>query len=117
MKLIYMAHPAGAPTEDEHRAHLKRARRWFNWIACHPDVAVVADWILYCEVWSDFDPIRRAKGLDADDAHILRCDEVWLVGGRISAGMRRASEVAVAAGIHVRDLTGLGTEPPAVEER
>lgn len=114
-KVIYLAHPAGAATIEEHRANLARARRWFDWIARQPGVVPTADWILYCEVWSDFDPVLRAKGLDADDVIISRCDEVWLVGGRISSGMARGVVTANAHGVKVVDMTGLGDEPPAKE--
>ena len=113
MKLVYMAHPAGAPTKAEHRANIERAKRWFAWAAGQPGVSVIADWIIYCEVWDDFDPVQRAAGLDADDAAIRRCDEVWLVGGRISAGMHRAARTAERVCKTVIDLTALGDEPPA----
>jgi len=109
--VVYLAHPAGAPTREEHAANLARARRWFRWVA-EQDYPVVADWILYCEAWDDFDPALRARGLSHDDAQIRVCGEVWLVGGRVSFGMARAIETATAHGIPVRDLTHLGDEPP-----
>ena len=111
-RLVYLVHPAGAPTREEHRSNLARAKRWFAWAAGQPGVSVIADWIIYCEVWDDFDPALRAVGLDADDAAIRRCDEVWLVGGRISAGMQRAAQTARLADKIIRDLMLYGDEPP-----
>lgn len=111
MKVIYLAHPAGADTIAEHKANLARAKRWFNW-AARKGVAVIADWIIYCEVWDDRDPAMRALGLDADDAMICKCDEYWMVGGRISSGMDRGRSTAWAEGIEVIDLTSMGEEPP-----
>lgn len=111
MKVIYLAHPAGADTPEEHLANLARAKRWFRW-AAFQGVAVIADWIIYCEVWDDFDEAQRAMGLDHDDAMIARCDEYWMVGGRISKGMDRGRSKAWAEGMEVVDLTSLGDEPP-----
>ena len=112
MRVVYMAHPAGAPTPEEHRANLARAKRWFRW-AAEQGVSVIADWIIYCEVWDDANPVQRGNGLEHDDAAIRRCDAVWLVGGRVSYGMERACLTAGDAGIPVADWTHLGEEPPA----
>lgn len=112
MKVVYMAHPCGAPTKVQHLANLERALRWFRWIV-DQDIAVIADWLLYCEVWDDFDDVRRSMGLDHDDAMIAKCDEFWMVGGQISGGMARGELTAHATGVPVKDLTGLGKEPPA----
>jgi len=99
----------------EHSANLVRALRWFQW-AIEQDVAVVADWILYCHVWNDFIPEHREKGLRHDDAMILKCDEFWMVGGEITGGMARGRETAKGGGVKDRDFTHLGPEPPKGEE-
>ncbi len=114
--VVYLAHPAGAATREQHLANLARAKRWFAW-AARQGVAVVADWIIYCEVWDDFDPAQRWAGLAHDDAQIRRCDEVWMVGGRVSGGMARGRETAKAAGVPAVDLTFLGEEPPRQDDR
>ncbi len=112
MKVVYMAHPCGAPTKVQHLANLERAKRWFAW-AITKNAAVIADWIIYCEVWDDFDPELRAEGLEHDDAMIKRCDEFWMVGGKVTDGMQRGMKSASLHGVIVRDLTHLGKEPPA----
>ncbi len=111
MKVIYLAHPCGAPTKEQHMANLKRALRWFKW-AADQDVSVVADWILYCEIWDDFDHKARAVGLNHDDAMIAKCDEYWMVGGQRTNGVNRGRAIAIGAGVQVRDFTYLGDEPP-----
>lgn len=111
MKLVYMAHPMGSATKAGLEGNLARAKRWFTWCVSE-EVAVIADWIIYGEVWDDFDPKLRAIGLTHDDEMIRRCDEFWMVGGRISAGMERGKETATRHGLFVKDLTHLGAEPP-----
>lgn len=109
--VIYLAAPAGAPTKTEHGRNIARAKRWLSW-AARQGYAVIADWIIYCEVWDDFNAEDRAQGLAHDDAMIRRCDEFWMVGGRISEGMARGKATAEACGIPIVDLTRLGKEPP-----
>ena len=92
----YIAHPLGAGPDRE--ANRQRASRWVAWAASQ-GVAPVADW-------------TRAKGLAIDCALVARCDELWLVGGRISRGMQVEADAARAAGVMVVDRTDLGEEPP-----
>lgn len=103
MKIIYMAHPVSGDVEN----NLAKARRWYKWISSNYDVIVLANWIVDCEVFdnsTDYDAVLRK-----DEEIVRRCvDELWLVGGEISPGMKRES---VAASV-VKDLTHLGAEPP-----
>ena len=110
MKLVYLAHPVGGDT----LANLSRARRWLTWTYRHfGGVAPIAPWIVDCEgVLDEASPSDRARGLATGMAVLARCDEVWLVGGRVSVGMLMESDAARAAGVRVVDLTSLGAEPP-----
>jgi hypothetical protein len=110
MKIVYMAHPVSGDVE----ANLKRAKKWIKWIeANHSNVAVVANWIIECEIWDDDDPAQRAAGLRRDLAIIKRCDELWMVGPRVSSGMAQERDQALQFGLRVRDLTRLELlEPP-----
>lgn len=106
MKVIYIAAPLGGGADrEDNRA---RASRWVAW-AGRSGVAPVADWIILSGQWPES---MRELGLEIDRALVAHCDEVWLVGGRVSAGMREEARTAQAARIPVRDLTALGTEPP-----
>jgi len=103
MRMVYLAHPYGGDPDN-----LKRALRWFTWVARnYRDVAPVMDWHLMCQVLEE-NVLNREYGLECDIEIARRCDEIWLVGGRVSAGMKRES----AGHPCVRDLTALGFEPP-----
>lgn len=126
MRVIYFAHPLGAATPEGVQANKDRARRWIRWIydnlnADGVKVSVVADWLITCDVLDDFNPDHRAQGMAMNKIIIPRCDEFWMVGGRISSGMEDEfklvrSLIASRRSLMRRyfDLTWLGAEPPAV---
>jgi hypothetical protein len=120
MRVVYIAHPLGAgPDRETNRA---KASRWVAW-AADQGVAPVADWVILSGQWTED---RRTEGLAIDCALIGRCDELWLVGGRISPGMQieaawarnvvrfdAASGRVIPEGVWVRDFAGFGSEPPS----
>lgn len=106
-KVVYMAHPLG---DGEQRAvNVLNASQWFGFLCSNFKVAVTADWILIASIWKED---RRELGLEIDKAIVRKCDEIWLVGGRISPGMAIERDVAISCGITVRDLTGFGYTVP-----
>lgn len=108
MNVVYLAHPVAGDVE----ANLARARRWFRWATeNYPSMALVAPWIVGCELWDDADPIQRSRGMARNFAVIDVCDDVLLVGGRVSPGMLEEARFAEAVGVRVWDLTHLGDEP------
>lgn len=110
MKVVYLAHPLGADADrQQNRAN---AARWVAWATLVHRVAVVADWITLSGQLSED---HRELGLQCDLALIDRCDEIWLVGGRISPGMAIERDHAAAHGKPVMDLTRLGYHAPSVE--
>lgn len=122
MRVIYLAHPLGAPTKEGVEANKARARRWIRWVYDNfKDVAVVADWLITCDVLDDFNPEHRAHGMKMNKAMIPRCDEFWMTGGRISSGMKDELDLVTDiitsptnGPLHrVIDLTPLGDEPPS----
>lgn len=119
MRVIYLAHPLGALTPEGVEANKARARRWIRWVYDNfPNVAVVADWLITCDVLDDFNPEHRKHGMKMNKAIIPLLHEFWMVGGRVSNGMSDESIVAIAADRRIIDLTWLGDEPPAeVPER
>lgn len=119
MRVIYLAHPLGALTPEGVAANKARARRWIRWVYDNfKDVAVVADWLITCDVLDDFNPEHRAHGMKMNKAIIPLLHEFWMVGGRVSNGMQDESIVAIAVDRRIIDLTWLGDEPPVeVPER
>jgi hypothetical protein len=114
VRVIYMAHPLGFGQERE--GNRQRAARWVAWISATFKVAVIADWIILSGQW-DETPDNRALGMTFDVALVERADELWMVGGRVSAGMKLEADAARRAGKRVIDLTLLGDEPPAKREK
>jgi hypothetical protein len=109
VRVVYIAHPLNDPSAIQRAENLTRATRWVVW-ASQQGVAPVADWILIAG--TEETPESRERGLRIDFALIERCEELWMVGGRISPGMMAEREHAFRSGLTIRDLTGLGPEPP-----
>lgn len=106
MRHAYLAHPLSG-TSLEIAANIKRAKAWFKW-ACDnywPDYAFNATWIMNCEVYDDADATDRERGMQRNYAHIKRCDELWLLGPRISQGMEGEARFARRCGLPVYNLT------------
>ena len=110
-----MEHPFKPQTSTED--NLARAKRWLKWLArTFTDIDTVAEWIPWVEVLDDTDPAERERGLALGEEMARRLDGLWLVGGRISNGMKMAVSIAVEHKKVVFDLTALGDEPPSMPE-
>lgn len=107
MKVVYIAHPLGAG--DDRERNRANAAAWVAYLAAQHDIAPVADWIILSGHWSED---HRDRGLAIDIALIARCDELWLVGGRISPGMAVEAAHAREHGLPIVDLTHLGYAAP-----
>lgn len=113
-RLVYLAHPVGAPDAAGVRANLERAKRWVAYVyRVYPDVSPVAPYITGAEVMDDHVPEQRSHGMRCNLTLLARCDEVWLCGGRVSPGMQVEADFARDAGVLVVDLCVCGSEPPA----
>lgn len=110
MKHVYMAHPLGQGPERD--TNIRNALRWLAWITESFYVAASANWIALALAFTETAE-SRARGLAIDLVHVSRCDELWLVGGRVTQGMSMEYETAKANGLRVHDLTSLGYDPPA----
>lgn len=108
MTIAYLAHPLAGDVPG----NLARAKRWLRWaITYHPQHLVLAPWIVEAELFDESDPDQRAAAMRRCKQFVMRCGELWLVGGRVSAGMAEEREIAELAGVVVRDLTHMGEEP------
>jgi len=106
MKVVYLAHPLGAPTREGIEANRRSAATWAAWVSVRFFVAVTADWIWLTGELQETEE-NRAWGLECDKSHIERCDEVWMVGPSVSSGMSIEAEHARLSRLWVYDLTGL----------
>jgi hypothetical protein len=111
MKAVYIAHPLSAPTREGIEANRQNAARWVGWLAREFHIAPVADWIVLTGQWEETAE-NRALGLSIDCELVARCDEMWMVGGRVSDGMLIEAKHAKV----VRDLTRFGYEAPVVSD-
>jgi hypothetical protein len=96
VKIVYIAHRLGCGPDREHNR--EAAARWVAWAALQ-GVAPVATWITLAAEWTED---RRELGLSIDLELIRRCDEIWLCGPVVSAGMRLELEAAERWGLVVR---------------
>jgi hypothetical protein len=108
-RAVYVAHPLNAPTRAGIEANLSRGARWCAWLATYFSIAPLAPWIYLAGIWLET-PENRARGLEIDFATIDRCDELWLVGPRVSEGMLLEARHAFALGKRVRNLTRVDLE-------
>lgn len=106
MRRVYVAHQLSAPTREGIEANRRAAARWAAWISTTFRVAVSADWIWMTGELTETEE-NRAHGLACDLAHIERCDELWMVGPKVSSGMTLERQHAVICGLWTGDLTGL----------
>lgn len=111
MKVVYIAHPLGAG--DDRERNRANAARWVAW-AARQGVAPVADWIVLAGEWQET-PENRNRGLEIDLELVERCDEIWLVGGRVSPGMEMEARHAAKHGVRIVDLTAMGYEAPTAD--
>jgi hypothetical protein len=111
MKVVYLAHRLGAG--PDRADNLRAAANWGAWATRQHGVAVIADWIWLAAELPET-PANRERGLESDLALVARCDELWLVGGRVSPGMELEAGEARRLGIPVIDMTHLGVVPPEI---
>lgn len=96
MKLIYVASPYAGDIEQNTEFARKACRHVMN-----EGHAFFAPHLLYPQLLDDSNPQERQAGLDMGLAMLLRCDELWCYGDRISHGMHLEIEEAVRIGIPV----------------
>lgn len=70
----------------------------------HPSKLFVAPWIYECEIFDDSNDEQRQAGLLRCMAFVRRCDQIWLCGERMSAGMQEEWSAAINSGKTIVDL-------------
>lgn len=69
-------------------------------------VTPIAVHLMYPQFLDDSSPKEREAGLQMGLRVLKACDELWLCGDRISAGMQRELEAARQLGLPVRQISG-----------
>lgn len=112
-KIIYLAHPLGSgPDREKNRLN---AAKWAAYIAEYFDVAPSCSWVVLSSVWPETEQYRDL-GIALDKQMVAQCEEIWLVGGRISVGMQIEADTARELGIPIKDMTYLGYKIPTEQD-
>ena len=106
MKLVYIAHALSGDWEGG-----VRAAKGYAYVAAQAGYLPVAPYVLMDGILDDTDPDERALGMKLDIDQLRACDEIWLCGERVSAGMQAEEDVAVDLGLVSRRFVCLDDAP------
>ena len=95
--LVYIASPYAGETED----NISRAKGYCRF-AVSKGVIPLAPHLLYPQFMDDGDEDQRTLGLRFAIALLCRCDELWVFGEKVSAGMAKEIEKAEKRGMRIR---------------
>lgn len=117
MKQVYLAHCLAADTPEGILHNKEQAARWLQWACDHYRGTHCFNmmWLLECSgVYTpEQEAAGRAAGMARCLVHVERCDELWLMGIKVSGGMDDEGMFARRCGLPVYDLT---TEALAPQE-
>ena len=95
--LVYIASTYAGETED----NISRAKGYCRF-AVSKGVIPLAPHLLYPQFMDDYDEDQRILGLRFAIALLCRCDELWVFGEKVSAGMAKEIEKAEKRGMRIR---------------
>ena len=95
--VVYIASPYAGETED----NISRAKGYCRF-AVSKGVIPLAPHLLYPQFMDDDDEDQRILGLRFAIALLCRCDELWVFGEKVSAGMAKEIEKAEKRGMRIR---------------
>ena len=95
--LVYIASPYAGETED----NISRAKGYCRF-AVSKGVIPLAPHLLYPQFMDDGDEDQRMLRLRFAIALLCRCDELWVFGEKVSAGMAKEIEKAEKRGMRIR---------------
>lgn len=99
-KLVYIASPYAGDVQE----NIKGAQNACRY-AMEQGVTPIAVHLMYPQFLDDNSPEEQETGLQMGLRVLKACDELWLCGDCISAGMQRELEEAVKFGIPVRRIS------------
>lgn len=103
MIVVYLAGPLTPVGHETRPGNIERMKgRYHQLSRDNPGHVFIMPWLLNAEVFTETEANRRV-GIERNCAVILRCDELWLVGDRISSGMAAEADWARDHGIKVLD--------------
>jgi len=109
MKLIFVCSPFRGADQAEMVANIQRAVEACLYVV-RQGHAPFAPHLFYPRFLSDTGA-EREEGIACGEAWLERCDEMWVIGSRISAGMRHEMDRAETLGKPVIQLVGPQWEP------
>ena len=98
-RMIYICSPYAGNTE-ENTAFARQACGY----AIRQGAVPLAPHLLYPQILNDSVPEERETGIRLGLEILERCEELWICGDRMSAGMKREAAYAKAKGIPVRRI-------------
>lgn len=98
-KLVYIASPLSGDVEQ----NLDFARQACRY-AISQDATPFAPHLLYTQMLDDSDPAERQLGIKMGNQMLGLCEELWLCGDRISAGMEKERKLAESLGVPVKQV-------------
>ena len=107
--LVYIASPYAGETED----NISRAKGYCRF-AVSKGVIPLAPHLLYPQFMDDDDEDQRILGLRFAIALLCRCDELWVFGEKVSAGMAKEIEKAEKRGMRIRRFNSKCEEVKAI---
>lgn len=92
--------------------NVQAARRYCRF-AVERGCIPIAPHLLYPQFLNDENPVERRLGLLFGNVLMDKCDEIWIFGLELSAGMKAESEQAIRKGYNIRRFTADCKEVPA----
>ena len=99
-KLVYIASPYAGDVQENILAAQNACR-----YAMAQGAVPIAVHLMYPQFLDDSSPEDREAGLQMGIRVLKACDELWLCGDRISAGMQRELDAAARLGIPIRQIS------------
>ena len=109
LPLVYIASPFAGDMER----NLERARGYCR-LAVSKGCIPLAPHLLYPQFMDDDDEDQRILGLRFAIALLCRCDELWVFGEKVSAGMAKEIEKAEKRGMRIRRFNSKCEEVKAI---
>ena len=98
-KLVYIASPYAGDVQENILAAQNACR-----YAMAQGAVPIAVHLMYPQFLDDGSPEDREAGLQMGIRVLKACDELWLCGDRVSAGMQRELDAAVQIGLPIRRI-------------